>query len=47
MIQEGRPKDGLRRLKELGEESRQAFNIDLSAEIWRILAEELENGMKP
>ncbi|MFH9295470.1 tetratricopeptide repeat protein [Streptomyces sp. NPDC017520] len=26
--------------------SRQAFTIDLSAEIWRILAEELENGMK-
>ncbi|MFE3381973.1 helix-turn-helix domain-containing protein [Streptomyces anulatus] len=46
MIQEGRPKDGLRKLKELGEESRRAFNIDLSAEIWRILAEELENGMK-
>lgn len=46
MIQEGRPKDGLRKLKERGEESRQAFNIDLSAEIWRILAEELENGMK-
>ncbi|NUP41851.1 MAG: helix-turn-helix domain-containing protein [Streptomyces sp.] len=43
MLLEGREAEGIRRLKELGEEARQQSNIDLAAEIWRILAESLEN----
>ncbi|KAF4408217.1 MULTISPECIES: tetratricopeptide repeat protein [Streptomyces] len=44
MILEGRQEKGLQRLKELGEEARQAANIDLAAEIWRLLAETLESA---
>ncbi|MFF7974912.1 helix-turn-helix domain-containing protein [Streptomyces sp. NPDC007905] len=42
MLTEGREEEGIRRLKELGEQAGQQSNIDLAAEIWRILAESLE-----
>lgn len=42
LLLEGREAEGLGRLKELGEEARQSSNIDLAADIWRILAEALE-----
>ncbi|MCF3103076.1 helix-turn-helix domain-containing protein [Streptomyces roseoverticillatus] len=44
LIAEGQLKNGLQQLKELGEEARTACNVDLAAEIWRILAETLENA---
>ncbi|MFE3882266.1 helix-turn-helix domain-containing protein [Streptomyces lydicus] len=44
MLREGRGDEAIRRLKELGEEARQESNIDLAAEIWRILAEALEDA---
>ncbi|MFJ3881030.1 helix-turn-helix domain-containing protein [Streptomyces sp. NPDC090077] len=44
LILEGRLDDGLAQLKELGEEARRASNVDLAAEIWRILAEALETA---
>ena len=44
LILEGRQQDGIRRLKELGEQAQQQSNIDLAAEIWRILAECLEDA---
>ncbi|MFI1867218.1 helix-turn-helix domain-containing protein [Streptomyces jumonjinensis] len=47
LILEGHLEKGLRQLKGLGEEARQGFNIDLSAEIWRILAEALEDAHRP
>ena len=43
MIREGREQEGIRNLKELGEQAQQQSNIDLAAEIWRILAECLED----
>ncbi|CAM5645507.1 hypothetical protein SPURM210S_01817 [Streptomyces purpurascens] len=43
MILEGREQEGIRHLKELGEQAQQQSNIDLAAEIWRILAECLED----
>ncbi|PNE40225.1 helix-turn-helix domain-containing protein [Streptomyces noursei] len=43
MLRERREEEAIRRLKELGEEARQESNIDLAAEIWRILAEALED----
>jgi transcriptional regulator with XRE-family HTH domain len=42
MLVEGHQDEGIHRLKELGEQARQQSNIDLAAEIWRILAESLE-----
>ncbi|MGK5543237.1 helix-turn-helix domain-containing protein [Streptomyces sp. URMC 127] len=47
LITEGQLKNGLQQLKELGEEARRACNVDLSAEIWRILAEALEHTHGP
>ncbi|RSO05754.1 transcriptional regulator [Streptomyces sp. WAC 05379] len=43
LIGEGHQKRGLARLKELGEDARRASNMDLAAEIWRLLAEALEH----
>ncbi|MBK3580226.1 helix-turn-helix domain-containing protein [Streptomyces sp. MBT65] len=43
MILEGREQEGIRLLKDLGEQAQQQSNIDLAAEIWRILAECLED----
>ncbi|WP_331719353.1 helix-turn-helix domain-containing protein [Streptomyces sp. NBC_00158] len=42
LIVEGHQQQGRARLKELGEEARRASNMDLAAEIWRVLAETLE-----
>ncbi|MFE0105844.1 helix-turn-helix domain-containing protein [Streptomyces sp. NPDC059009] len=42
LIVEGKQKQGRARLKELGDEARRASNLDLAAEIWRVLAETLE-----
>ncbi|WP_367139717.1 MULTISPECIES: helix-turn-helix domain-containing protein [Streptomyces] len=47
LITEGRLRNGLQQLKELGEEAHRACNVDLSAEIWRILAEALEHTHGP
>ncbi|MFF5707272.1 helix-turn-helix domain-containing protein [Streptomyces sp. NPDC012794] len=44
LIVEGRREEGRTRLKQLGEEARRASNMDLAAEIWRLLAETLENA---
>ncbi|MEU8708329.1 helix-turn-helix domain-containing protein [Streptomyces sp. NPDC048565] len=44
LIVEGHQQQGRARLKELGEEARRASNMDLAAEIWRVLAETLENA---
>ncbi|MFF1381838.1 helix-turn-helix domain-containing protein [Streptomyces sp. NPDC058308] len=44
LILEGDMQEGLRRLKELGEEARRASNVDLAAEIWRLLSEALESA---
>ncbi|MDQ8706940.1 helix-turn-helix transcriptional regulator [Streptomyces sp. LHD-70] len=44
LIVEGRQKQGRAQLKELGEEARRAANLDLAAEIWRVLAETLETS---
>ncbi|MEV6263925.1 helix-turn-helix domain-containing protein [Streptomyces sp. NPDC051784] len=44
LIVEGHQKEGRARLKKLGEEARSASNMDLAAEIWRVLAETLENA---
>ncbi|MER6214330.1 helix-turn-helix domain-containing protein [Streptomyces sp. NPDC001674] len=44
LILEGRLDEGLAQLKELGDEARRASNVDLAAEIWRILAEALEDA---
>ncbi|MCC8476634.1 helix-turn-helix domain-containing protein [Streptomyces globisporus] len=43
LIVEGHQQQGRARLKKLGEEARRASNMDLAAEIWRVLAETLEN----
>ncbi|GAA2244513.1 helix-turn-helix domain-containing protein [Streptomyces indiaensis] len=43
MIVEGHQAQGLAQLKELGEEARRTSYLDLAAEIWRVLAETLEN----
>ncbi|WP_326587637.1 helix-turn-helix domain-containing protein [Streptomyces sp. NBC_01294] len=43
LIVEGHRKEGLARLKHLGEDARRAANLDLAAEIWQILAETLEH----
>ncbi|MFF2525092.1 helix-turn-helix domain-containing protein [Streptomyces liangshanensis] len=42
LLLEGHEERGLARLRELGEEARQAANVDLAADIWRILAGALE-----
>jgi hypothetical protein len=42
LIKEGSREQGIRRLKELGTQARHAANIDLAADIWRVLAEALE-----
>jgi transcriptional regulator with XRE-family HTH domain len=47
LIAEGKQDQGLRQLKELAEDSHQQSNLDLAAEIWRILAEELEKSGRP
>ncbi|UNO39197.1 helix-turn-helix domain-containing protein [Streptomyces sp. MST-110588] len=47
LILEGHQEEGIDRLKELGEEARQALNIDLVAEIWRVLAETLATARLP
>ena len=44
MILEGDRKQGLRRLKELGNETSRTTNADLAAYVWRLLAETLENS---
>lgn len=44
LIVEGRQEQGLAQLKQLGDEARRASNMDLAAEIWRVLAETLENA---
>ncbi|MER7752810.1 helix-turn-helix domain-containing protein [Kitasatospora sp. NPDC097643] len=44
LIIEGKRSEGIKQLKELAEQARQASNIDLAAEVWRILAETLEGG---
>ncbi|WKU48833.1 helix-turn-helix domain-containing protein [Streptomyces sp. VNUA116] len=44
LIVEGHEQEGRARLKQLGEEARRASNMDLAAEIWRVLAETLENA---
>ncbi|MEU3416673.1 helix-turn-helix domain-containing protein [Streptomyces sp. NPDC006658] len=44
LILEGHMQQGLKQLKELGEEARRASNVDLAAEIWRILAQALESA---
>jgi transcriptional regulator with XRE-family HTH domain len=41
LISEGRRSDGTALLKELAEDAHRASNLDLAAEIWRILAETL------
>jgi len=47
LIGEGQQERGLARLKQLGEDARHASNMDLAAEIWRLLAEALEHTEKP
>ncbi|MFJ3881011.1 helix-turn-helix domain-containing protein [Streptomyces sp. NPDC090077] len=44
LIVEGNQQEGRARLKRLGDEARRASNMDLAAEIWRVLAETLENA---
>lgn len=44
LIAEGHAQEGRARLKQLGEEARRASNMDLAAEIWRVLAETLESA---
>ncbi len=44
LIVEGRQEEGLGRLKQLGEDARRNSNLDLAAEIWRVLAETLEKN---
>ncbi|MFI8106532.1 helix-turn-helix domain-containing protein [Streptomyces sp. NPDC086023] len=46
LIGEGHQERGLARLKQLGEDARRASNMDLAAEIWRLLAEALEHTEK-
>jgi transcriptional regulator with XRE-family HTH domain len=46
MILEGREQEGIRRLKELGEQAQHQYNIDLAVEICRILAECLEEASR-
>lgn len=41
LILEGREAQGVARLRELGEQARQALRLDLAADVWRALAEEL------
>ncbi|WP_017558231.1 helix-turn-helix domain-containing protein [Nocardiopsis baichengensis] len=43
MVLEGRVEEGIRRLKELGEQTQGAANLDLAAEVWRVLAQVLES----
>jgi hypothetical protein len=47
LIVEGHQEQGLTQLKRLGEDARRASNLDLAAEIWRVLAETLENTERP
>jgi transcriptional regulator with XRE-family HTH domain len=47
LIVEGHQEQGLTQLKQLGEDARRASNLDLAAEIWRVLAETLENAERP
>ncbi|MEU6406403.1 helix-turn-helix domain-containing protein [Streptomyces sp. NPDC046985] len=42
LIEEGHREQGLARLKQLGEEAHQDSNLDLAAQVWRVLAEALE-----
>ncbi|WP_255954987.1 helix-turn-helix domain-containing protein [Streptomyces odontomachi] len=42
LILEGHRDQGLNQLKKLGEQARQAANIDLAAYVWRVLAQALE-----
>jgi len=42
LIVEGHRKEGLAQLRQLGEDTRRAANLDLAAEIWQVLAEALE-----
>ncbi|MFF1412467.1 helix-turn-helix domain-containing protein [Streptomyces sp. NPDC058289] len=42
LVEEGHREQGLAQLKKLGEEAHRDANLDLAAEIWRILAEALE-----
>ncbi|MEU6770877.1 helix-turn-helix domain-containing protein [Streptomyces sp. NPDC046759] len=44
LIEEGHREQGLARLKKLGEEAHQSANLDLAAEVWRVLAEALEHS---
>ncbi|MEU0658503.1 helix-turn-helix domain-containing protein [Streptomyces lavendulocolor] len=44
LITEGDRERGLAQLKRLGEEAHRASNMDLAAEIWRVLAEALEKA---
>ena len=43
LIVEGHRKEGLAQLRQLGEDTRRAANLDLAAEIWQVLAEALEH----
>lgn len=44
LIEEGHREQGLARLKKLGEEAHQDSNLDLAAQVWRVLAEALERS---
>ncbi|MYV53477.1 helix-turn-helix domain-containing protein [Streptomyces sp. SID3212] len=46
LLLEGDEERGLGQLRELGEQARQASNIDLAADIWRILAGALETSRR-
>jgi hypothetical protein len=47
LIVEGHEAQGVARLRELGEQARQAFRLDLAADIWRALAETLADRRGP
>ncbi|MGW0836149.1 helix-turn-helix domain-containing protein [Streptomyces prunicolor] len=47
LIVEGHESQGVARLRELGEQARQAFRLDLAADIWRALAETLADRRGP
>ncbi|GGO53937.1 transcriptional regulator [Streptomyces daqingensis] len=47
LIIEGEEQEGLRRMRALAEEAQAASNIDLAAEIWRLLAETLAQAHGP
>jgi transcriptional regulator with XRE-family HTH domain len=44
LLLEGQRKEGLRELRKLGEQAQEASSIDLAAQIWRIVAEALEDA---